>query len=188
MKLFLIDNYDSFTYNLSHYLEAITHSDVKVVRNDEFNLDEIEGYTHIIISPGPGLPKDAGLSLEVIKRYIGKKSILGVCLGFQAIAEYLGHELYNQEKVQHGISKTIHWNNESELAKDIPKKHAVGLYHSWAVKIEPDSDLLISAKSDDNIIMAIESKELKMAGVQFHPESIMTEHGKEILKNWLNNF
>ena len=186
MRLLIVDNYDSFTYNLQHLLEPLIA--VNVIRNDAIDLDSVEQYSHIVLSPGPGLPSEAGMLNAIIRRYFGKKPMLGVCLGMQAIAEYSGGILYNQEQVKHGIAREIEVTQDSKyLFKNLPKKMEVGLYHSWAIKPESLSKAWIqSAYSTEGVLMAIEHVEYPIAGVQFHPESIMTPSGKTIVENWLN--
>lgn len=184
MKIFLIDNYDSFTFNLVHYLETFDVS-VTVKRNDEFQLNEIENYDRIVLSPGPKLPKDAGLMMQVIQKYYNKKPILGICLGHQALAEYFGAELYNMTDIYHGMSTMINVDNASTIFKSLPSKLKVGRYHSWAVKNLP-KELNAIAKTDEGVIMGFEHKQLPIVGLQFHPESIMTTKGLNIIENWIN--
>lgn len=186
MRIIIIDNYDSFTYNLYHYLCQLAE-DVSVKRNDELTLTDIESFTHIVISPGPGLPSQAGICMEVIRKYINSKAILGVCLGCQALAEYSGATLYNQQRVAHGISRTVNKNYaQSWLLNGITGSFKVGLYHSWAVDPQAlPSEWQVCGISEDNVLMAMEHTKLPVAGVQFHPESVMTEHGLRILENWL---
>lgn len=184
MRIVLVDNYDSFTYNLVHALEQYC-ANIDVVRNDEIVIDKIEEYTHIVISPGPGLPKDAGKLMQLIERYANTKKILGVCLGMQAIVEYYGGKLYNQSIVKHGLSMQIDVNDEL-LYKSLPKKIEVGLYHSWAVQKKYLPEVFkITAESKEEVIMSVKHKGLPIYGVQYHPESIMTNHGSQIIKNWL---
>lgn len=183
MKILLLDNYDSFTFNLAHYLESMCEM-VDVLRNDEVSLERIIDYDKIVLSPGPGLPADAGMMPELIKRYAGKIPILGVCLGMQGIAEYFGGRLYNQTVVRHGVSTIIDTAEESHLFRELPRQFEVGLYHSWAVTDLPNS-IRISATSQEEVIMAIESVDQRVYGVQFHPESILTQFGKEILRNFI---
>lgn len=186
MKVLLLDNYDSFTFNLLHYLEQLT-DDITVMRNDQISIDEVESYSHIVISPGPGLPKDAGITNELIRTYYKSKAILGICLGCQAMAEIFGARLYNQNNVAHGIQRKVRRTyRDSWLMKDLPKQIMVGLYHSWA--IDPRNlkeDFITVANSENETLMAIEHQSLPLAGVQFHPESIMSESGIELIKNWL---
>lgn len=183
VKILLLDNYDSFTFNLAHYLEPLCESAV-VKRNNEIHLHEIDAYDKIVLSPGPGLPKDAGIMSELIAVYSGKKPILGVCLGMQAIAECFGGDLYNQKIVKHGVVASIQTFHNNVLFQNLPSQINVGLYHSWAVTNLP-SDFKVTAISSEDVIMSIEHKELPLYGVQFHPESILTEFGREMLLNFL---
>ena len=188
MKVLILDNYDSFTYNLFHYLKGFT-SDVTVKRNDEISVAEIENYTHLVISPGPGLPKDAGLLLEVLKRYSTTKPILGICLGLQAIVEHFGGALYNQDIVKHGLQEEIELlNTTSGLFTGFENLIVVGLYHSWAAKRDclPTS-LEITAQGKTGVIMGLQHKTLPLSAVQFHPESVLTPTGKTMIKNWLES-
>lgn len=171
-----------------HYLEGLD-CDVKVKRNDEIDLNNLEGFDKIILSPGPGLPKESGQLLHVIDRLYGQKAILGVCLGFQAIIEYLGGELYNQKAVKHGVAEPCTFNIDSKLFQGMSKKSEVGLYHSWAaVKNKLPESLKATAHTDEGVLMAFEDTDGWLAGVQFHPESIMTTEGKQIVHNFLSNF
>ena len=186
VNILLLDNYDSFTYNLYHYLLDFT-SEVTVKRNDEIQADEADQYSHIVLSPGPGLPNAAGILMEMIDEQVAVKPILGVCLGMQALAEHFGGTLYNQDMVKHGVTTTIDTKPNSVLFHGLPESFQVGLYHSWAVdETALPKDFTITAKSTENVVMAIEHRSLPVCGVQFHPESILTEHGREILGNWLN--
>lgn len=188
MKILVIDNYDSFTYNLVHLLNELGHN-AEVWRNDKFNLEDVKAFDKILLSPGPGIPSEAGLLLEVIKEYAPTKSIMGVCLGQQAIAEVFGGELYNLNKPVHGTATNIKvLNNRDITFNGLPETFKVGRYHSWAVKSEnfPDN-LEISAVDDQNVIMALRHKNYDVRGVQFHPESVLTELGKEMINNWLQN-
>jgi anthranilate synthase component 2 len=184
-KILLIDNYDSFTYNLVHYLEYSKDCTVNVLRNDCIELDAIKKYDSIVISPGPGLPKVAGSLMQVLEQYHSTKKILGVCLGHQAIAEFFGATLYNLQNVFHGVASEIIVNSDEELYKKIPPKFIVGRYHSWAVSTRnlPD-DLQVTSTDSSNIIMSLNHKKYNIKGVQFHPESILTEHGLQIIENW----
>jgi anthranilate synthase component 2 len=185
LKILLIDNYDSFTYNLVHYLEA-QDATVVVWRNDEIDFQKLFDFDAYIISPGPGLPKEAGDLMRFIDEVISKKPILGVCLGFQAIVEYFGGEIYNQQHVKHGIAEKCLLTADSKLFKKIPKEFQAGLYHSWAAKKEnfPD-DLKITVISENETIMAFEHEQLPIFGVQFHPESVLTEHGHKMIRNFV---
>jgi anthranilate synthase component 2 len=184
MKILLIDNFDSFTFNLVHYLEAID-CEVTVVRNNEIKFDDCEKFDKIVLSPGPALPKDSGDLMRFISLFHFKKPILGVCLGMQALAEFFGEELYNLEKVKHGMQEIVEVETHSNLFFDLPQKINVGLYHSWAVKLNSDKNFKEIAKSENHVLMAIEHKTLSIFGVQFHPESILTDFGKEILFNFV---
>ena len=180
-QILLIDNYDSFTYNLKHYLEAL-NMDVTVVRNDEFQGDFFE-YDGIVLSPGPGLPEDAGIMMQLLKEVDGKLPVLGICLGMQAMAIHCGGSLYNQEEVKHGVQEKVHLH-DSILYKNIEREMLVGLYHSWAVK-ENERNFRINALSESEVVMGIENVAKKMYGVQFHPESVLTPNGMEIVKNFI---
>ncbi|MBU0697589.1 MAG: aminodeoxychorismate/anthranilate synthase component II [Bacteroidetes bacterium] len=188
MNILVIDNYDSFTYNLVHLLNELDH-DAEVWRNDKFKLEDVAAFDKILLSPGPGIPSEAGLLLDVIKTYADKKSILGVCLGQQAIAEVFGGELYNLAKPVHGTATNIQIKDPSEiLFKGLPNEFKVGRYHSWAVKSENlPAELLITAEDEHGVMMALRHKSLDVRGVQFHPESILTDFGKEMMKNWLES-
>jgi anthranilate synthase component 2 len=186
-KIIIIDNYDSFTYNLVHYLEDL-NAEVTVFRNDEFELNELEKFDKILLSPGPGIPEEAGLLLDVIKKYASNKSILGICLGQQAIGEVFGGSLINLEKVYHGVASKVKITKEDSLFNDLPLEFEVGRYHSWV--INPDDfpeDLEITSVDENGEIMSIRHKTLDVKGVQYHPESILTPNGKKILENWLES-
>jgi anthranilate synthase component 2 len=184
-KILVIDNYDSFTYNLVHYLNDL-NCDVTVKRNDKLRLEEVEDYDKILLSPGPGIPDEAGLLKPIIKAYAAKKSILGVCLGQQAIAEVFGGKIENLNKVYHGVSSTIERINEDTvLYKNIPKKIEVGRYHSWVVCKNLPDVLEVTSVDENGEIMSLRHKEFDVRAVQYHPESILTPEGKQILKNWV---
>jgi len=185
VKILLIDNFDSFTYNLFHYLEAC-EAEVEVIRNDELVLSDIEVFDKIVFSPGPGLPKDAGQMLQVIEKYHTTKPMLGVCLGMQALGEFFGNELYNMKEVKHGVSDYIHHFDDDLLFQGIPSSFQVGLYHSWAVRLKDKSPLQATAKSLNNILMALKHKDLPTFWDQFHPDSNLTEHGKKMIENFVN--
>ncbi|WP_177601888.1 aminodeoxychorismate/anthranilate synthase component II [uncultured Phocaeicola sp.] len=187
MKIVIIDNYDSFTYNLSHLVKE-SGAEVTVLRNDSFQLEDLEPYHKILLSPGPGIPQEAGLLMEVIRQYAGKKPILGVCLGEQAIGEVFGGKLTNLSEVYHGVQSRIRLTQPDYLFEGLPEEIPVGRYHSWVVDQEglPDS-LEITAVSQEGYIMAIRHKSLDVRGIQFHPESILTPDGKKIINNWLNH-
>jgi len=188
MSILVFDNYDSFTYNLVHILRELGHgNDLQVYRNDKITLEQIEEFDKILLSPGPGIPDEAGILKEVIRAYGPTKSILGVCLGHQAIAEVYGAQLYNMEEVLHGVASLIQVQDRQEpLFSGLPEQITVGRYHSWAVK--PDSlskDLRTIARVDSQEIMGIRHREFDVVGLQFHPESILTQHGIQIIENWL---
>jgi len=186
MKILVIDNYDSFTYNLVQYLKDFSAGEVLVRRNDEIELDEIEAFDKVLISPGPGLPKNAGIIKAVIKQYGTSKPILGVCLGMQAIAEVYGGDLINLDEVYHGVASSMLIKKQDALFNNISNPTEVGRYHSWAMKDENVADLEVLARSSDNCIMAIRHKKYAVKGVQFHPESVLTPEGKQMIENWLN--
>lgn len=188
MKILVFDNYDSFTYNLVHLVEKILHQKVDVYRNDQLPLEKVEEYDKIILSPGPGIPEEAGLLLPLIKEYAPTKSILGVCLGQQAIGEAFGGKLVNLSTVYHGVATNCKIDTaKSELFNGLPDEIEVGRYHSWIVSDEnfPD-ELEVTARDDNNYIMALQHKKYDVQGVQFHPESVLTPMGEEILRNWLS--
>ena len=184
MKVLLLDSFDSFTYNLFHYLEGL-NCDVKVARNDQITLAEIQEFDKIILSPGPGLPEDAGILMDVLKEFAAKKPILGVCLGMQAIALHFGGSLYNLDKVKHGVAENVSQLTKSAIFKNIPQNFEVGLYHSWAVNSDLPTDLISTVISENQVLMAIEHKSLPVYAVQFHPESILTPLGKKIIQNFI---
>lgn len=188
MKVAVIDNYDSFTYNLVHYLEDLG-AKVTVLRNDEFDLQELESFQKILLSPGPGIPDEAGLLKQVIQQYKASKSILGICLGQQAIGEVFGGSLINLEKVYHGVASKVKVEVADEiLFKDIPTEFEVGRYHSWVISNDDfPEDLEITSKDENGQIMSLRHRNFDIKGVQFHPESVLTPHGKTILKNWLES-
>ncbi len=187
MKVLVLDNYDSFTYNLVHILRELC-VDLDVFRNDQIGLDEVESYDKILLSPGPGLPSEGGIMPELLKRYAASKSILGVCLGHQAIGECFGGTLFNLPTVFHGIVTSIQLEGDDPLFQDLPNTFNVCRYHSWVINEEDlPADLLVTSRDEKGTIMSVKHKELDVRGVQFHPESIMTEHGKQLMKNWINN-
>jgi anthranilate synthase component 2 len=189
MKILLLDNYDSFTFNLLHLVEQFDGVEVDVFRNDEIDLDEVQAYDKIILSPGPGLPADAGITLELIKRFHVTKSILGICLGHQAIALAFGGKLFNLATVQHGVSVQTTVTDQSEkLFKNIPAAFKTGRYHSWVVDKEQFPGCLrITAMDQKQNIMALRHSLFDVSGVQFHPESILSEYGKTLIGNWLSS-
>lgn len=187
-KVLVIDNYDSFTYNLVHLLQELDQA-YEVVRNDKFALEDVASYDKILLSPGPGIPEEAGLLLDVIRTYAPTKSILGICLGQQAIAEVFGGKLYNMPKPLHGVATDIIVTDEEEvLFKDFPRNSKIGRYHSWAVDKEAlPAELKITALDSDGVIMALTHREYDVRGMQFHPESVLTDNGKKLIENWINN-
>jgi len=186
-KIIVLDNYDSFTYNLVHYIESNPNYEVDVFRNDEISIDAIDNYSTIILSPGPGLPEEAGILKELVKRYASSKKILGVCLGMQAIGEVFGGELENLNDVFHGVSTPITITKPSDLLyKNLPENIEVGRYHSWVISNNNfPNKLVVTSKDANNQIMSIKHQDYNVYGVQYHPESILTEHGKEIINNFL---
>ncbi len=186
MKLLVLDNYDSFTYNLVHLVEKVSDAKISVLRNDKITLEEIANFDKIILSPGPGLPKDAGIMPQLLKTYSSNKSILGVCLGMQAIAESFGGVLKNLETVYHGIATKVNIQDKSSIFKDCPSDFNVGRYHSWVVDpTNLPSELKVTAIDEHNNIMALEHNKFDVNGVQFHPESILSEYGELVITNWL---
>ncbi|MGV3705676.1 MAG: anthranilate synthase component II [Arcticibacter sp.] len=187
MKILVIDNYDSFTFNLVHLLNECGQQPV-VWRNDKFRLEEVEEFDKILLSPGPGIPSEAGLLLDVIQTYAPTKSILGVCLGVQAIAEVFGGSLYNLSYPVHGRATEMSVLDQGEnLFAGLPATFNIGRYHSWAVSREGlPEDLQITAKDAEGVIMALRHTQFDVRGVQFHPESVLTEHGKTMISNWLS--
>ncbi len=204
MKILVFDNYDSFTYNLVHLVEKILHQKVDVYRNDQIFLEDVQQYDKIILSPGPGIPEEAGLLLPLIKEYAATKSILGVCLGHQAIGEAFGGKLVNLSTVYHGVATNIRVVNgelsmvsdtgspltaqplRSQLFEGLPDEIEVGRYHSWIVADENfPKELEVTARDENNYIMALQHKKYDVQGVQFHPESVLTPDGEKIMRNWL---
>ena len=185
MKIVIIDNYDSFTYNLSHLVKELG-AEVTVVRNDQFELPDLEQYSKIILSPGPGIPSEAGLLLDVIRTYAGKKPILGVCLGHQAIGEVFGAKLENLSDVFHGVATPCHIIADDPIFSGLERDITIGRYHSWVVSREDLPDCLeVTAVSDEGQIMALRHRELNVRGIQFHPESVLTPDGRKMLQNWM---
>ncbi len=185
MKIVIIDNYDSFTYNLSHLVKQLG-AEVTVYRNDQFELPQLEAFDKIILSPGPGIPSEAGLLLDVIKTYAGRKPILGVCLGHQAIGEAFGGRLENLSEVFHGVATPCRILNHQDLFAGLPDTITVGRYHSWVVSHHSLPDCLeILAESDEGQIMALKHKCFDIFGIQFHPESVLTPNGSTLITNWL---
>jgi len=198
MKILVFDNYDSFTYNLVHLVEKITHEKVEVHRNDQIPLEKVKEYDKIILSPGPGIPEEAGMLLPLIKEYASSKSILGVCLGHQAIGQAFGGTLVNLSTVYHGVATPIQvgsresgvgrQNARNDLYEGLPNEFEVGRYHSWVVSKENFPDVLqITAEDDSGLIMGLQHRTYDVQGVQFHPESVLTPMGEAIMRNWLKN-
>jgi len=187
MKTIIIDNYDSFTYNLYHLLNE-SGTETEVVRNDKFRLEELERYDNIVLSPGPGIPSEAGLLIDTIRAYAGKKPILGICLGHQAIGECFGAKLTNLPNVFHGVQTPVRLLGNSYLFNGLGTEIKVGRYHSWVVDPQSLPDCLeVTAVSEEGQIMALKHKEFNIHGIQFHPESVLTPEGKRIIRNWLNS-
>jgi len=189
MKILVFDNYDSFTYNLVQMIEQIMGEKVEVFRNDQIEIAEIEKYDKIVLSPGPGIPSEAGILLELIKKYAPTKSILGVCLGQQAIAEAFGGSLINLTEIYHGVATTAQTiKKEAMLLKDLPQNLEVGRYHSWAVNPEDfPEELEITSVDENGMIMSLQHKTYDVHAVQYHPESILTPDGRKIIENFLKN-
>lgn len=186
-KILVIDNYDSFTYNLVHYLEDLD-CEVTVVRNDKLTLDDVESFEKIVLSPGPGIPDEAGLLKPIIERYAPTKSILGVCLGQQAIGEVFGAKLINLDNVYHGVATKVTITVDDEpLFNGLEKEIEVGRYHSWVVSPELPDVLEATSVDENGQIMSLRHKVYDVKGVQYHPESVLTPQGKQILKNWINS-
>lgn len=188
MKILVYDNYDSFTYNLVHLVEAITKTKVDVFRNDQLPMDDVVQYDKIILSPGPGIPSEAGQLLDLIRFYASSKSMLGVCLGHQAIGEAFGGTLVNLSRVFHGVATPIRIMKPEGIFEGLPPQVEVGRYHSWVVSDEgfPPS-LEVTARDEEGLIMAMRHRQYDVTGVQFHPESVLTPEGGKMMMNWLKN-
>ncbi|WP_302495067.1 aminodeoxychorismate/anthranilate synthase component II [uncultured Prevotella sp.] len=187
MKIVIIDNYDSFTYNLSHLLKELG-AELDVVRNDKFELKDLEQYDKIVLSPGPGIPSEAGLLLDVIRTYAGRKPILGVCLGHQAIGEVFGASLENLKEVYHGVQTEGTQMGNDYIFDGLPERVMMGRYHSWVVAKDSVPECLeVTAMSDDGEIMAMRHRQYDIHGIQFHPESVLTPEGKTIVGNFLKH-
>lgn len=185
VKVLLVDNFDSFSFNLVHYLEKLD-AEVVVQTNVSVQIDDLTAYDKIVLSPGPGLPRESGKLMEVITKAIELKiPLLGVCLGMQAIALHFGDELYNQQILKHGCAEKLTQNGVNVLFQNLPKEFNVGLYHSWAVKLNENSPLISTAYSESDVLMAVEHENLPVYAVQFHPESILSEYGLEVIENFL---
>jgi anthranilate synthase component 2 len=188
MKILVFDNYDSFTYNLVHFIKKLGYTDIEVHRNDKIALSDIARFDKIILSPGPGVPSESGILLDVIKKYAPTKPILGVCLGEQAIGEAFGAKLINLPEVYHGIASEVKIMEDDYIFNKLDRAVEVGRYHSWAVSREDfPACLRITALDGNGIIMALKHREYDVHGVQFHPESVLTPKGIEIVRNFLNN-
>ena len=186
-KVLVIDNYDSFTYNLVHYLEELDCK-VTVRRNDQLTLDEVDAFNKIVLSPGPGIPDEAGLLKAIIEKYAPSKSIFGVCLGLQAIGEVFGGKLINLNKVYHGVATKVRiTDTEDVIYKDIPQEIEVGRYHSWVLDVELPETLKATSYDESGQLMSLRHIEYDVSAVQYHPESVLTPDGKKILENWLNS-
>ena len=186
MKIVIIDNYDSFTYNLSHLVKELG-ADVTVLRNDQFTLPQLQPFDRIILSPGPGIPSEAGLLLDVIRTYAGHKPMLGVCLGHQAIGEVFGAQLVNLSEVFHGVATEGTQLGNDPIFAGLPRRITMGRYHSWVVDKESLPDTLeITALSDEGQIMALRHRSYNIHGIQFHPESVLTPQGHDSVRNWMN--
>lgn len=188
MKILVIDNYDSFTYNLVQYIRELVSYPMDVFRNDAISIEDVDAYDIIILSPGPGLPSQSGITSEVIKRYHQSKSIFGVCLGQQAIGEVFGGQLENLKKVYHGVATSVRILKDDVLFRDLPNHIQAGRYHSWIVRKEAFPEVLeITAEDEQGTIMALRHRQYNVRGVQFHPESILTPDGKKILANFFEH-
>lgn len=188
IKILVLDNYDSFTYNLVHYIRELGYTNLDVFRNDKISVEEVDQYDKILLSPGPGIPDESGILKDLIKTYGASKSIMGVCLGHQAIGEVYGAELENRDQVLHGIANKMIVTKADSIYKGLPEEFEVGRYHSWQIdKDKLGSELEVTAVDEQGSIMSIRHKTHDVCGVQFHPESILTEHGKDLMKNWLEN-
>ena len=186
MDLLLLDNYDSFTFNLYHYLLLGGANRVEVVRNDRITLDEVSDFDAIVLSPGPGLPKDAGLMPEIVANFVAKKPFLGVCLGHQALGQFFGANLLNLNSIYHGVARNTNIVKDGFLYHDLPSSFLSARYHSWGFyKDEFPKCLEITALDEENVIMSFQHLSLPVTGVQYHPESILSEHGHKILENWI---
>lgn len=187
MKILVLDNYDSFTYNLVHIIRRLGHIDqTSVYRNDKISLDEVGAYDKILLSPGPGVPKDAGIMPELLQHYSPSKSILGVCLGHQAIGEAFGGSIFNMSEVLHGVATNAKLDTSDILFHGLPENVTVCRYHSWAIDRDAlPTGIKVTATDDSGQVMAIAHEQYDVRGVQFHPESILTEHGEEMINNWL---
>jgi anthranilate synthase component 2 len=189
MKILVLDNYDSFTYNLVHILRTLgLHKDLAVFRNDKITIEEVGQYDCVLLSPGPGIPKDAGIMSEIIREYGATKSILGVCLGHQAIGEAYGAQLYNLDEVYHGVVTDIFLKSSDPIFHEVPDSFKACRYHSWAISNKNlPQDLIVTSEDANQCVMSVKHKEYNVRGLQFHPESIMSSHGKKMIINWLEH-
>ena len=187
MRILVVNNYDSFVYNLVHILYELGVQDIEVVKNDKIDINHVQHFEKLLLSPGPGIPEDAGLMPEIIQKFSHQKSILGVCLGHQAIAAHFGAPLFNLKSPLHGVSSQISHLENDYLFQNVPSNFKIGHYHSWAVSNELPAELEVTATDDSGMIMALKHKTFDVRGVQFHPESVLTEHGKTMLFNWINH-
>lgn len=187
MKILVVDNYDSFLYNIVHLLYEIGVNEIDVIKNDQLDFSYINQYDKIVLSPGPGIPINAGMMPQLLTEFASTKSILGICLGHQAIAEHFGTDLINLTAPLHGVASEIKIVKDDYLFKNLPKYFKIGHYHSWVVSETISEDLEILAKDELGNIMALKHKKYDVRGLQFHPESILTENGKTIVTNWINN-
>ena len=189
MKILVLDNYDSFTYNLVHILKKLgLQSDIAIFRNDKIPIDQVGEYDCILLSPGPGIPKEAGIMDEIIKKYGATKSILGVCLGHQAIGEAYGAKLYNLDEVYHGVVTDVFLKKPDSIFRSVPDSFKACRYHSWAISNKNfPQDLIVTSEDANQCVMSIKHKQYNVRGLQFHPESIMSSHGKKIIINWLEH-
>lgn len=186
-RIVIIDNYDSFTYNLSHLVKELG-AEVSVFRNDKFQMQQLDAFDKIILSPGPGIPSEAGFLLDAIRNYAGRKPILGVCLGHQAIGEVFGAKLKNLNSVFHGIATPATIIQNDYIFDHLPQTLEVGRYHSWIVSKDAFPDCLeITSESDEGYIMSLRHKQFDIRGIQYHPESVLTPQGRQIINNWLNH-
>lgn len=187
MKVLVINNYDSFVYNLVHMLHQVSSLQIDVVKNDEINFNSVGDYEKVLLSPGPGIPSQAGLMIPLLKKFSSSKSILGVCLGHQAIAESFGGSLFNLSEPLHGVSSVTSVIKSDYLFENVPELFNTGHYHSWVVHKKLPPELEVTAFDKQGNIMALKHQHYDVRGVQFHPESILTDHGKTILQNWINH-
>jgi len=190
MRILVLDNYDSFTYNLVHIIRELGYdADMDIFRNDKISIEEVNKYDKILLSPGPGIPSEAGIMLDLIKKYGPSKSILGICLGHQGIGEVYGAQLFNMTEVLHGVETSVEIIQSNDyLFAGVPKKFRVCRYHSWALEANSvNGQLIINSTDEKGIVMGLSHKNYDLRGLQFHPESILTENGIRLIKNWLDH-